>query len=398
MADYNFVETTGVILVDTSTTRQSVVDEYRGIFGDDFETDSETPGGLLVDAETTSRQSVARNNAQVANQINPDQAGGVFADALLALTGDSRDPATRSTVTATLAGVSGTIIPQGSIATTQGGDQFRTTAEFTIGTGGTVDATFESVETGPISAAAGTLTSVTSSVLGWETVTNAAAAVLGVEEQGDQAALAAWREKRGRQGRSISVAVSSNVRAVSGVKSLAFRENTSSSTQVIDGVSLAPKSVWVAVDGGSDEDIAQALHRSKTAGAAWNGAVSQSIVDSSSGQAVAINFDRPTEIDISARVTVTRIGSAIDPTAEVRQAVLDYANGLFPGESGFIVGADVSPYEIASAASVLVPGLFVSRVEVATGTSSPSFSTDTIELNINQIARIASGNIQVLIA
>lgn len=93
MADYTYnLDGNGIILPDTSTLRQEVEAEYKNIFGDDFDTDSSTPGGILVDAETTSRQSVLRSNVQTANSINPNYAGGIFLDAILALTGDERQP------------------------------------------------------------------------------------------------------------------------------------------------------------------------------------------------------------------------------------------------------------------------------------------------------------------
>ena len=126
MANYTYVTATGTIVPDTATTRTEVVNEYRSVFGDDFITDPETPGGMLVDAETTSRQSVARNNAAVANQINPNLAGGIFLDAIWSLTGGQRIASTRSTTAATITGVANTFIPARSRARTTQGAQFRT--------------------------------------------------------------------------------------------------------------------------------------------------------------------------------------------------------------------------------------------------------------------------------
>ena len=127
MGVYNYVESTGLIVPDTADTRLDVISEFRGIFGDDFITDAESPEGQWIDAETSSRQSVARNNAAVANQINPDVAGGPFLDAIWSLTGGSRTDATRSTAMATVTGSSGTLIPSGSLARTTDGNEFRST-------------------------------------------------------------------------------------------------------------------------------------------------------------------------------------------------------------------------------------------------------------------------------
>lgn len=94
MANYGYVTSTGVIVPDTSTTLDQVRSEYRAAFGDDLDTSAETPQGVLITAETESRDAVARNNADLANQINPNLAGGVFLDAIWQLTGGQRVRAT----------------------------------------------------------------------------------------------------------------------------------------------------------------------------------------------------------------------------------------------------------------------------------------------------------------
>lgn len=68
------------------------------MFGQDLDISPETPQGVLITMETENRDAIVRNNAELANQINPDLAGGVFLDAIWALMGGARD-ATRSILT-----------------------------------------------------------------------------------------------------------------------------------------------------------------------------------------------------------------------------------------------------------------------------------------------------------
>ena len=49
----------------------------------------------------------------------------------------------------------------------------------------------------------------------------------------------------------------------------------------------------------------------------------------------------------------------------VQNAILTYVAGGIPNEPGFTVGASVSPFQIAGAINILVPGLFVQEVQVA---------------------------------
>lgn len=398
MATYNYVEQTGLIIPDTSEILDDVNAEYREIFGEDFVVDPETPEGTLIAAEVTSRQSVARNNAAVGNQLNPNLAGGPFLDAIWALTGGERSVATRSTVQATITGVAGTSIPQGSVARTTAGDDFESAAVITIPISGTVEASFQSVEVGPIGAPAGTLTQIVDAVLGWETVTNATAATLGTLVESDADSRNRRRATLALQGRSTAFAVTSNLRNVPGVRSLTFRENTTDTAATIDGIMLAPHSIWTSVDGGDDEAVAAALLEAKSAGANWNGDVAVMVTEEASGQEFTVNFDRPTPVPILVRVTV-RTGSAqsIDPIPAVRDAVLAYAAGEVADEDGFVVGADVSPFELAAAVNRQNPELFITLAEIALDVMSPTYVTTTLPIAIDSIATVAQEDVQVII-
>ena len=389
MAVYDYLVSTGVIVPDTATTRTDVENEFRQIFGQDFIVDPETPQGQWIDAETTSRQSVARNNAAVANQINPNLAGGPFLDAIWALSFGGRNTGRRSTVSATVAGVSGTILPVGSRARTTNGDEFRSVNAITIPAGGSIAGAFESVEIGAIEAGVNTLTVIVDPVLGWETVTNAAAAAaLGQSVQSDQQARLERNNELALVGRSVPAAVISNVSAVTGVRSLAFLENITGSTETIQGVSLIEHSVWVAVHGGADADIARALLMSKTAGAAWNGSQSVAVTEPNSGQSYTVLFDRAATVNILVRITINRLDSVENPITTIREIITAYANGEQAGQTGFVIGQDVSPYELSGAVNRTIPQLFVSNCEVATKQMNPTFSQDTLAININQRAVI----------
>jgi len=72
MALYNFIESTGTIVPDTSDLLTAVQGEYTSAFGEDLNLDPETPQGILISMEVLARAAVAANNANLANQTNPD--------------------------------------------------------------------------------------------------------------------------------------------------------------------------------------------------------------------------------------------------------------------------------------------------------------------------------------
>lgn len=388
MADYQYITSTGVILPDTSVIRDEVESEWRAAFGQDLVVTSETPQGAMITIDVESRDGMVRNNAELANQINPDIAGGIFLDAIWALTRGRRRSATRSVLSGVeFRGIPGTIIPSRSVAVVETtGARFLTSIDLVIGPAGLVTGQMVAEDTGPVAAPAGTLTQVASSVLGWEQVTNPTSAALGADRETDIASRKRRRNTLALQSISLPEAVISRVYGVDGVRSLSFRDNDTNTTQVIDGVSLAPHSVWVCVDGGEETDIATALLASKTGGAGWNGDVLVSLIEPASGQAYAVRFDRPQELNRILRITVKP--TTLDAQTIILQAIQQYQSGELDSEDGLVVGEDLSPFEIAGAINEVEPRIFVKKVE--SSVDGLSWSTAIIDASINQVFRIVS--------
>lgn len=398
MADYQYVVETGVIVPDTADALAGVQAEYRAAFGDDLDVSPETPQGVLIAAETESRDAVARNNAALANQINPNLAGGVFLDALWALTGGARFVATPSVIrNAILTGVPGAIIPAGAQAGVGGsGARFALTGAVILDALGQGTGNFQSLELGAFAAAPGALNTIITNALGWETVTNPTAAEEGEPEESDSASRRRRRATLALQGVALPEAIVSGLNSVTGVKSLAFRENVTNAPITIEGVTLGPHSIYACVDGGTDNDIGLMLLRKKSMGAGWNGATSVTVEDPYSGQEYEVLFDRPEEVNIYMRVTVRAGAPFADVPKTIRDAILSYANGEQTDEDGFIVGGDVSAFEIASAVNRIAAPIYISNLELST--DGTTYSPATIPILISQVARTSAGNISVTVA
>lgn len=397
MADYQYLDTTGVIVPDTAALQTEVENEFKAALGQDLITTANTPQGVLITGEVTARSNVLLNNATVANQINPNLAGGVFLDAIWALTGGQRYDATYSVCSGVeLLGLPGTFIPAGSQASLADGSLFASVSDVTLdGVGaGVVD--FQAVEAGPIAASVGALNQVVTAVLGWDSVTNPTAATLGRNDESDLASRQRRRNTLSLQNVALPLAATSALYDIPNVKSLQYRENYTKADATIDGIFLLANSVWACVEGGTDTEIAEALLANKSLGANWNGAVTVNLPHPGTGQVYPVKFDRPTSIAVAARVTV-RNGSALTdvPTA-VRQAILDYAAGLLEGEPGFVVGGSVSAFELAGAINRETPGIYVKTCEVSLA-SVISWTTNEIAIALDEKATILSGDIEVIV-
>ena len=399
---YNYILSTGVIIPDTSIILGDVTGEYQQTFGMDLVTTPDTPQGLLIISETAARSAVAENNAALANQINPNYSGGVFLDALIDLTGSERIASTPSTVTATLTGVSGTVIAQGAQASDSVyNNVFATTTDVTI-VDGTATVVMNSVVDGPIAAGAGTLTQILSDIPGWETITNEYAATPGTVTQSDEQARFLRRVTLAAQGLSTAEAIVSALYLTTGVTSLSFLENVSSEIQTIDGVLMVPHSIYACVNGGTDLDVATTMQSKKSSGSAYNNGasmtpISQDVTVPFSGQVIDVLFDRPDIIDIGVTVSIYVTQPVQDPTVAVQTAILNYAAGLISGLDGLIVGANVSPWELGGAITTLYPGIYVQNLEIKNITDAGSYQYTEIEIAPWEIANIAQSAIVVTV-
>lgn len=396
---YSYITLTGTIIPDTAEILFQVENEYKQLFGQDLVTTPNTPQGKLITAEVLGRSSVSINNATLANQINPNIAGGIYLDAIGLLTNSKRRANTYSQIQGVLlTGIAGTNIPQGSIAKVNSSNaEFSLDNSVELDISGNAIGSFTAVMPGEIAASVNTLTIIASgSPLGWETVNNPNAATLGSLYQSDELFRTFRRNTLASWGSATLFAISSALYNTPGVKSLQRLENRDIETQVIEGITLIGKSVWFCVDGGDDEDIANSILGKASGGCGFNGAISIDIEDPLSGSISVVKFDRPTEIPILTRITVKVPSSVVNPVAVVKSAVLAYANGQIGDIPGLKVGTSVSPFEISSAIVHEAPAMYVQKVEVAYA-SGGGYQTIELPIEINEKATITESSIIVVI-
>lgn len=384
MADYQYISSTGVIIPDTSALLANVTTTYTSVFGTDLIVTPDSPAGVFINAEVLAEAAMVQNNAASANQINPNLAAGTFLDAILALTGAQRSPATQTFVSGvSLTGVSGTVVPAGTLAATAAGDQFASTATVTISGAGTASVDFRSVEYGAIPCGAHALAVVVSSVLGWETVDNATPGVLGSATQSDVGTRAFRTNTLGYQGVALACAITSALYNVPGVSSVWFQENYTAGTLTINGISMLANSIYAVVNGGSNLAVAAALLENKSNGCNWIGTTTVSVIEPTSGQTYAVKFVYATPVEISVDVTTTN-GNLTDIT----NAILAYMNGTvsnFPltTGSGWAIGGTLSCFEISAAIVSQFPQYVITNVQIKF-TAGGSFATTPLIAAVNQ--------------
>lgn len=399
MANYQYKNETGVIVPDTADILTEVQDEYKAQFGQDLIVTANTPQGILITSEALARTAVVQNNAQIANQINPNLAIGVFLDAILQLLGSQRTPATFTLVTADLTGQPGTFISAGAQAQNSvNGEFFQSVLDVTLDGTGNGSVNFQAVNSGPINCNANDLNIVAPGApIGWETVNNPDNAIfVGSEIENDEEARNRRNVTLAAQSTSLSEAIITGVRLLPGVESVGFRENTANTTEIIDGITMVPHSIFVCVDGGNDQDIAEVLNSKKSGGCAYNGDITVPVTDPFSGQAVDVKFSKPNLINILVRATITADAAIQDPVNTVKNAILAYVNGELTNEPGLVVGQDVSAFELAGAVNIQAPTIFVNNMEISLF-SPLNYSSNTIPIGVFEKANIIGSSISVIL-
>lgn len=399
---YSYILNTGTIVPDTSTTLEEVQAEYLSALGQDLNLDPNTPQGQLITTEVTARNGVIRNNALMANQLNPNNSQGTFLRAVGALMGISDTPVSRSiAANCTLTGTPNLFIPAGSRAKNQTGAYFVSINDVTLSGAGTGTMTFQAVDPGAIAAPANTLVPA-EAITGWSGMDNPTDATLGSVELNDYQFRLFRQNALSNQSQNCVEAIKSKVSMLPGITSCVVRDNPNDVQSTIDGIVLPPNAIWVCVndDGGVSSDIALTLLKTKSPGAPWSASLNSAgtpftvqVPDPTTGQLYTVIFVRSLPLTVYTQVTVKNNTTMADLSSAVEDAILAYAQGQLPNEPGLVIGAHVSPFEIAGAIATQLPGTYVQLAQVSL--DGVTWQTTEIATALWQRAVLPRGNILV---
>lgn len=364
--------------------------EFKGAYGANFKVDPETKQGQIIAnlaAEFASLWNAAEDSF---NSFNPQAALNKSLSDLVQYNGLTRQNATNSTVVLTLTGTNGTVIPVGSqVEVADSTIKFETLTEVTI-TGLTL-VNAQAVETGPIEAVAGTLTTIFTPVSGWSTVTNVDDVTPGFNEESNEELRARRNRSTALNGQNIIDAIAAQMEAVDDVISVLVLENDTDVDPDANGVPA--HSTEAIVRGGASADIAEVLLRNKVNGIPFVGNTNVPSVDSQ-GVPVDINYTIPVEEAIQVEVTlVTDSEYPADGDAQIAENIIAYAAGTLVQGRGFGVSDDVILSELYTPIN-FVPGHFVTSLEIAK--VADPLGTANIPIDIRELATFDAVNIVVI--
>lgn len=324
----HFDENTGFYVDEVGDVRADVAAAWTAAFAREGEpplnTEPETPAGQLIDSQTAAVAEKDSELLYLCNMFDPKRSTGVFQDCLGQIYFLTRKGAVPSQATVTVTGLPGTVIPVASqIRSVTDDTLWSCTEQVTIPAEGTTTAVFACMTPGAISAAAGTLTRIVTVVAGWDTAVNNTAAAVGNPAESRGAFESRRYASVALNSRSTASAIYARVLQIPDVVSCYVTQNRTSAVQVVDGYSLKPHSIYVAVTGGDDDDIAHALYDTVSAGCDYNGNTEVEITDPHTGALETVAFNRPAEMDVYLKVTL------VTDTALTSQQVTSIKTALY---------------------------------------------------------------------
>jgi hypothetical protein len=385
----------GLVILTTDQLRDNLRarTEAAGDLGPEVSTGLDNLYGILIDITAAELGELYELVQAVYDDMVFDNAEGVPLQNLGGLRGTKINPARASVAPVELSGTSGTPIPKGSkVAIPQGGAQWATDEDVTIGGGGTVDTTVTCTETGPVQAAEDAISVIIDSVSGWTGVTNTAAAEPGEDIETD--ADYRVRTDTATSGSTTDGAIFTRLSELDYINAAVVVSNRTDET---DSDGIPPHTLWIVLDPIiSDPDkqleIAETIWgpAGVPPGIGMRGAITATATDVN-GYENTIAWDWRTVLDVYPRVNYLKDASfPADGVALIRAALLAWGSTLQ-------VNQDLNPAAADKAICTAVPGITWIATSFRVG-ASPTYPTYNVPLvtAINELGVLNDDEVTVV--
>lgn len=292
----------GIQLDSFATIFDDIAQGFKDIYGDDINLDQDTPDGQQVGIFANAIYDLQTLLAKMYNGFDPDYAEGHELDKILKLIATTRLSATKSTVDVNITVSSNVSLPATYTIKDVNGQEWIITSAQTLTTGTTL-VSFKASDWGAVEAASGTITKPVTILTQVTSITNPAAAIPGRDEETDV-------ELRKRRKKLIGYNAESTVGGLLG-KLLKLEDVTDAviyenSTDTYDATrDIDAHTIWVIVESGAIEAIAEIIALDKTAGTGLKGSITSTyteLFERTNGTFRThyhdVKFDRPTEVDL----------------------------------------------------------------------------------------------------
>lgn len=394
---------TGFVVPAETAVLAGVQADWTAALGGSVNLALSTPQGQLMTSETAI---IGDGNGQllaIQNNVDPAYSSGRWQDAIGRIYFLTRLPA-QPTVTdasgAACSGATGTYINAGALATDTSGNQYVCTQGGTIPATGSIALPFACTVSGPIVLGGGQLSTIYSTIPGWDSITNPDPGITGssVETPADFE----FRRQNSVAANSLATnqAVLGAVLGVPNVLDAYVIDNPSNSPATIGGVSIGANTLYVCAAGGDAQAVANAIWTKKPPGIPTQGGTTETVYDSNSGYdlpypSYSISYQIPTSLTIFFEVQIKN--SSLVPSnalAQIQQSLQAAFTGADGGSRARIGSTLFAGRYYAGIVSL---GTWAQVLAITMGSSDVAAAafTATISGAIMTVSAVSSGTLAV---
>lgn len=348
----------GLILPSEPDILNGVLADINSAFGGGLNLQLTTPQGQLAQTITAIIGDKNSEFAQLINLINPLTSYGIYQDAIGKIYFMSRLAGTGTVVTCQVTGKVDTVIPAGTLVQDTKGYNYKSLSEIKIGSNNKGQGQFQNVKSGPIGCAPNTLTRILQAIQGWETITNENAGILGREVESRS-------DFETRRKNSVNIVGSGNIYSIRAavlaltdvVDCYAYSNDTGQDiTLGTTKVPVKASTIYIAVVGGEDKDVAMAIFNKKSSGCGYTGNTSVTITYPDypdPAPTTTVTFQRPTATNVYFAVSIENDGSL--PTGiedSIKTAIINRFDGA-DGSERVHIGQSIYASNYYSAITIL---------------------------------------------
>lgn len=361
MAD-NYIDETGIHTQTVDEIVSELTTEYKNIYGQDINVDSDTPDGQRINIEAQAKADVLDFAVQLYNSFDVDAVGGVAQDRLYKINNIYRKSSEYSyvqinvtaTSTVNLQGLDVSEAAAYTVADTNG-NKFLLVDSVVLNAGTTL-LEFRAKDSGLVEVTPNTITNMVTIVAGISGVANPASQyITGTAQESD----AEFRIRRNKStaisGKGFYDNLLGDLLSVPLVTAAEVYENDGDVMEIPQESSTS--AVWCIVEGGLNENIGQVIYANKTIGCKQVGNVAVNVTRADGSTFVA-RFDRPQTQPLYLQLSVK---SKLTTPPDV-----GYIASRLASKLKFDIFAAVDSSEIIAAVIGIEPTAYVTSSKVST--------------------------------
>lgn len=361
----------------------------RLLFGNDINTSNNTALGKYIRLNVHDLEKVHELAELVYFSAYPNTAVGVSLERICALVGIYRNPATYAKHNVRFIGTAGEYVPEAfEVSTTSGELLFHTYDSLLIGEDGTVEGVVECETAGTVgNVAIGKIDTIVNPSVNVESIEHLGIAEYGREPETDVALRSRFAATVSGIGTYTITAIKGAVLRVPLVEAVEIIENDSDVT--VNNVPPHSFICYVLCPESQDVLVAEAILNKKPLGVKAAGEVKVDVIDKY-GVSRSIGFTRTKQKSIYIKLTLTvNQYFNIDGVEQIKANIADYINGL---------KNDADVYLSSIYGYVYKADGIVNVSSLTTSADGITYSASDIPIGFDEVARISTDNIEVVVA